>query len=131
MRFVYLFVCQVQFPAQGAGFCLQFPNVQDKQALYKGAASRNFVLSEPQASLVQNWRRKTAHDRRTNRHFKSFNLQYLADFLKKFSITWKYKSVEFIEHFQITELCFVFHLVINFWYCMLLFLLKLVLTSSL
>ena len=51
---VYLFVCHVQFPAQGAGFCLQFPNVQDKRALYKGAASRNFVLGEPQASLVQN-----------------------------------------------------------------------------
>ena len=33
-------VCHVQFPAQGAGFCLQFPNVPDKRALYKGAASQ-------------------------------------------------------------------------------------------
>ena len=48
----YLFVCHVQFPAQGAGFCLQFPNVQDKPALYKGAASRNFVLSEPQSCTL-------------------------------------------------------------------------------
>ena len=60
---VYLLVCHVQFLAQGAGFCLQFPNVQDKRALYKGAASRNFVLSEPHLE------RETAHDRRTNRHF--------------------------------------------------------------
>ena len=44
---VYLFVCHVQFPAQGAGLLLQFPNVQDKRALYKGAASRNFVLGSP------------------------------------------------------------------------------------
>ena len=32
-RNVYLFVCHVQFPAQGAGFLLQFPNVQDKRAV--------------------------------------------------------------------------------------------------
>jgi len=42
----------VQFPAQGAGFLLQFPNVQEKRALYKGAASRNFVLSEPQDEQI-------------------------------------------------------------------------------
>ena len=59
---VYLLVCHVQFLAQGAGFCLQFPNVQDKRALYKGAASRNFVLGSP-----LHLERETAHDRRTNR----------------------------------------------------------------
>ena len=52
ISFVYLFVCHVQFPAQGAEFLLQFPNVQDKRALYKGAASRNFVLSEPQLHMT-------------------------------------------------------------------------------
>ena len=36
-------------------------NDQDKQALYKDAASLNFVLSEQQASLVQNDSAKPIH----------------------------------------------------------------------
>ena len=50
IKSVYLLVCHVQFPAQGAGFCLQFPNVQDKLAvvqrcflpLYKARLSWTF-----------------------------------------------------------------------------------------
>ena len=45
MHIVYLFVCHVPFPSNGDGFLLHVQNVQDKRALYKGAASRNFVHS--------------------------------------------------------------------------------------
>ena len=60
-RNVYLFVCHVQFSAQGAGFCLQFPNVQDKQALC-GSLSTKFRLAAPlyNGELVLNiWKLQT------------------------------------------------------------------------
>ena len=50
------FMCRYPLKVQDSYCSVQ--NDQDKQALYKDAASLNFVLSEQQASQVQHWRRE-------------------------------------------------------------------------
>ena len=60
LKYVYLFVCRVQFPAQGAGFLLQFPNVQDKRAFVQQRACLEHLET---ANRILHLEREAAHDR--------------------------------------------------------------------